>query len=334
MKEHSLHSVNELLEKYRSGVITSEEYACLLEEMNATSDFELREILRVEWDAFMEDDKLPEEKIVAMYDKGIKPHLAPARRSWFKRYWLQVAASVLILLLGGVTTRFYMERQEVQRLADCPITICSGESGSSNVTLPDGTKVRLNARSSLSYKQNFGRKDRRVNLSGEGYFEVQRDENKQFVVSTEVMDIAVLGTVFNVYAYENKDFVEMSLVNGHVRVTPFNNPNKVIDVRPNEKVVYNRATGEMTLKRTNNEMETAWLSNELVFRHEKLGDVFSCLERKYGVRFSIDNSKLLQDIYTGTFTDETIENVLGILRIHYKFDYEIKEGTVYVKTVN
>lgn len=333
MNKFILHTENidELLKKFHAGTITPEEYTRLAETMKGVSDAELQGILQDQWEGFEKYPELPEEKITALYEEGIRPRLKTPMTVRLKRYWMQVAASLLILIMGGLTVKFYMENQEIHQLAERPISIYAGETGNSSVTLPDGTRVRLNASSVLSYKQDFGQKDRRVSLSGEGYFEVKKDESKRFVVSTEVMDVTVLGTTFNVYAYENKDFVEMSLVEGHVQVTAFNHPEQVVDVRPNEKVTYDRNTGKLSLERTSNRLETAWLNNELVFRHDKLKDVFSCLERKFGVIFHVDSEPLLQDVYTGTFGNEKLENILQVLQIHYGFKYTMEDGNILIE---
>lgn len=226
----------------------------------------------------------------------------------------------------------YVEKNEARQLASQNVIIHSGKEGFSMVVLPDGTKVRLNARSSLTYQQDFGRYDRKVTLSGEGYFQVKHDETKQFVVSTGVMDIAVLGTTFNVYAYEDKDFVEMSLVEGSVQVSVSKPAFQQLKVSPNEKVVYDKYTGKLELQRTDNRLETAWTHNELVFRHDKLETVLDCLERKFGVDFVIADSLILKDVYTGVFDDESLPGILHVLTLHYGFKYKEKEGVIYIET--
>ena len=194
------------------------------------------------------------------------------------------------------------------------------------------TIVHLNAKSSLTYSQDFGRNDRKVALSGEGFFEVKKDTEKKFTVGTGYMDIAVLGTKFNVYAYETKDIVEMSLVEGSVDVTTSRPPYQSIRVKPNEKVVYNKRTGNLLHERTSNKMETAWINKELVFRSERLEDVFRCLSRKFAVTFSVDDETLLNDVYTGTFDDENVESIMRVLKYHYKFKYTNEDGVISIQT--
>ena len=247
-------------------------------------------------------------------------------------YWMQIAASLLLLIAGSLTVLTFMQQNEINALAEQNVVIRSGDYGKSLVTLPDGTIVHLNAKSSLTYSQDFGRNDRKVALSGEGFFEVKKDTEKKFTVGTGYMDITVLGTKFNVYAYETKDIVEMSLVEGSVDVTTSRPPYQSIRVKPNEKVVYNKRTGNLLHERTSNKMETAWINKELVFRSERLEDVFRCLSRKFAVTFSVDDETLLNDVYTGTFDDENVESIMRVLKYHYNFKYTNEDGVISIQT--
>lgn len=125
----------------------------------------------------------------------------------------------------------------MQTLAEQDVIVRSGDSGTSQVTLPDGTLVRLNANSSLTYQQNFGQDNRKVKLSGEGYFEVKKNTEKKFIVNTGYIDVTVLGTKFNLYAYEDKDIIEMALVEGHVNVSTSQPPIRLFALNPMKKLL-------------------------------------------------------------------------------------------------
>lgn len=324
--------VSGLLHKFRSGDITPAEFQDLRTRMDAISDVELKHLLETEWEEFEAHSPLSEEKMKTLYEglhirsEEVKP------RFTLKRYWMQIAASLLLLIAGSLTVLTFMQQNEINALAEQNVVIHSGDYGKSLVTLPDGTIVHLNAKSSLTYSQDFGRNDRKVALSGEGFFEVKKDTEKKFTVGTGYMDIAVLGTKFNVYAYETKDIVEMSLVEGSVDVTTSRPPYQSIRVKPNEKVVYNKRTGNLLHERTSNKMETAWMNKELVFRSERLEDVFRCLSRKFAVTFSVDDETLLNDVYTGTFDDENVESIMRVLKYHYKFKYTNEDGVISIQT--
>lgn len=324
--------VSGLLHKFRSGDITPAEFQDLRTRMDAISDVELKHLLEAEWEEFEDHSPLSEEKMRTLYEglhirsEEVKP------RFTLKRYWMQIAASLLLLIAGSLTVLTFMQRNEINALAEQNVVIRSGDYGKSLVTLPDGTIVHLNAKSSLTYSQDFGRNDRKVALSGEGFFEVKKDTEKKFTVGTGYMDITVLGTKFNVYAYEAKDIVEMSLVEGSVDVTTSRPPYQSIRVKPNEKVVYNKRTGNLLHERTSNKMETAWINKELVFRSERLEDVFLCLSRKFAVTFSVDDEALLNDVYTGTFDDENVESIMRVLKYHYNFKYTNEDGVISIQT--
>lgn len=324
--------VTELLNKFRSDEISSMEFQELKSSLNEVTDSELKDMIYLEWDKFSNYSDLPKEKIESLYrnlhisDKPAKP------RFILGKYWIQIAASILLIVTVRLTMLAYMQRQEINTLSEQNVVICSSDYGKSLVTLPDGTIVHLNAKSSLIYSQDFGLKDRNVKLSGEGFFEVKKNAEKKFTVGTGYMDVTVLGTKFNVYAYENKDLVEMSLVEGRVSITTKREPYKDINVKPNEKVTYNKNTGEIRHERTDNKMETAWMDKELVFRSERLGKVFDYLSRKFAVKFNVDDEELLNDIYTGAFDDENIESVMEILKLHYKFEYQNENNMISIQT--
>lgn len=324
--------VSGLLHKFRSGDITPAEFQDLRTHMDTISDVELKHLLEAEWEEFEDHSPLSEEKMKTLYEglhirsEEVKP------RFTLKRYWIQIAASLLLLIAGSLTVLTFMQRNEINALAEQNVVIRSGDYGKSLVTLPDGTIVHLNAKSSLTYSQDFGRNDRKVALSGEGFFEVKKDTEKKFTVGTGYLDIIVLGTKFNVYAYETKDIVEMSLVEGSVDVTTSRPPYQSIRVKPNEKVVYNKHTGNLLHERTSNKMETAWMNKELVFRSERLENVFRCLSRKFAVTFSVDDEALLNDVYTGTFDDENVESIMRVLKYHYNFKYTNEDGVISIQT--
>lgn len=196
------------------------------------------------------------------------------------------------------------------------------------VILPDGSKVNLNSGSYISYQQSFGKKAREVKLSGEAFFEVTKDPKKKFIVHTEYINIEVLGTTFNVYAYERENTVEMVLLTGKVKINTNKAPYQSYYVKPNEKISLDKQSGSLKIKKTDARFETAWLRDEMVFRSERLETVFDKLERKYGVTIQYDNLKQDNDRFTGSFNNEEITGILDILKIHYHFSYKVQGNKI------
>lgn len=327
---HIVNKAKDLLKKFQSGNLSLSDFKELVSTVNDSSDQELEDVLFEEWNKFDTYPSLSQEKIDSLYcHLHKKMKISPFYK--ITRHWGQIAASILLLFASGLTILYYIQHQELQTLAEQDVIVRSGDSGTSQVTLPDGTLVRLNANSSLTYQQNFGQNNRKVKLSGEGYFEVKKNTEKKFIVNTGYIDVTVLGTKFNLYAYEDKDIIEMALVEGHVNVSTSQPPYQTICVKPNEKVTYNKYDNKLNIEKTTTKIETAWLNKELVFREEKLENVFQCLSRKFRVKFSIDSSISVDDVYTGAFDDEKIEDILEVLKIHYGFNYTVKDGKINIR---
>lgn len=330
MEVYNKERLKDWLFKFHAGEISLAEFKRLVDGMNDITEEELFEIFFEQWEGYDDYKALPKHKVEDIYGK-IEERIALHKRRSIGRNFLRVAASVLLVVSLGLAAFWGIQNREMRQLVSQTIIISSGEEGISSVTLPDGTRVKLNVNSVLSYAQNFGQKKREVTLSGEAFFEVKHDAEKKFVVNTNFIDITVLGTTFNVYAYEEKDFVELSLLKGHVSVASVKSPQKVLDVLPNEKVIYDKRTKKMSLYRTMNNVETAWLDKSLVLKGESLRKVFQFLERKYGVEFKLTGiNMLLNDTYTGVFNDCSLDEVLNVLKLHYGFEYLIKDKLVEV----
>lgn len=306
--------MKELLHKYMTGDISVEEFDTLAAMIEKTPDNILSGILQDEWNDFSDDRQ----------DKGRKGNriLRLFRRPGF---WTGIAACLLLAATVGLSLRLNRETAKQELLASREVTVRSGNDGQSSIVLPDGTNVVLNARSSIKYSSDFGAGNRKVTMSGEGFFDVKKDPEHEFVVTAPDMEITVHGTKFNVYAYPESDFSEMSLVEGSVSIRC---NGSVVPVAPNEKVKFFRNTGTFSILRTDNELETAWMKDRIIFVHDPLSHVFEILERRFGVQISCDGDLLLSDRYTGTFKDRSITDILDILRKHYGFSYKIKDNHI------
>jgi ferric-dicitrate binding protein FerR (iron transport regulator) len=308
-------NLRDWLTKYQAERISPEEFRELRQAVNNYSDEELFPVLLDSWNDWDSNYAIP----------------TPATKNFD---WRQIAAAIALLIMGCLSAYLYMDNREITQLADQVTDIKVGKGERASITLPDGTAVRLNSGSVLSYKQDFGKKDRCVSLSGEGYFDVQKDPEKKFTVHTECMNIEVTGTSFNVYAYPDKDILEMALVRGGVAVFSLRSPFEKINVASNEKVIYDKKTGTMKKIITSNTLETAWISKQLVFRSEPIDVVLKKLGRKYGVSIKVVDSLPHKDMYTGVFDKEDVEEVMDILKIHYGFNYKIKGDEIQIFAIN
>lgn len=324
---HVRNNIGKELRKYISNKINPNEFNELKGYINVHSGEELMPVFKECWEEVADQTVTLTAKDKQLLMR-IRQRIPPDHTIGWQRKALQIAASIAIILLTGISAFLYTSNREMSALNEQSVTVKAGKGERLSITLPDGTLVRLNSESELSYKQSFGLKNRMVSLSGEGYFDVTKNTGKVFVVNTEYLDIQVMGTSFNVFAYENKDFIEMALVEGSVNVSTLVPPFKTVKVHPNQKVLYDKIKGDMVVKWTSNELETAWVSKSLAFRSEPLKTVLARIERKYGVTFKVNNSALLNDSYTGAFDQEEIEEVLYILKKHYGFMYQLKGNEI------
>ena len=272
-----------------------------------------------------------------------------------KLLWVTGIAASLFVAWFFVFRSPVVVKQEESKQARNEISTPKGNK--TKVQLPDGTEVWLNADSKITYNENFQGKLREVELTGEAFFDVVRDETRPFVIHTNVIDVKVLGTAFNVRSYANEKNTETSLIRGSVEVTVRHNPEIKYMLKPNDKLVIDNDKAKasetdfvankkleelrsqvakmLRLKIDDNEVnskETLWTENKLAFDSMSLGEISLMLERWFNVKVIVDE-RLKQEKYTGDFDQEDIREVLDILKMtdrgfHYTYDKDKKEVTI------
>lgn len=201
-----------------------------------------------------------------------------------------------------------------------------------DIVLSDNSHVYLNAGSSLRYPVNFipGKK-RQVYLEGEAFFDVSKDTDHPFVVTSGNMDVEVLGTKFNVNAYPEETNINTVLVEGSVRL----NTNEIEENRdasvllePGHMAQWDQKTKSAQTEEVDTELYTGWMQGKLVLRGMRFKDILKKLERHYGVSIQNKNKKLENRVFTATFDVETIEEVLNTFVAETNFDYLIEKEQI------
>lgn len=225
-------------------------------------------------------------------------------RSKTLKYCIAAAAAAALFLTGAATSELMTgKRQET-------VLMASSENISS-YTLPDGSKVWLNKNSWLAYNQKFGKRTRQVTLKGEGYFEVNRDEQRPFIVKMQNnLDIKVLGTTFNACNYPSLNKAEVILRSGSVQVSD-NGRNEYVILKPNQKFTWNEGTAEISSVNAMNCCR--WFEHRLVFDNVKLKDILENLSHKYQTEISLNVGNLADKHMSMTIRDESVEDILDIL---------------------
>ena len=236
----------------------------------------------------------------------------------------RIAAVLLLPVIVASAFYFYSERINHNQFTTVYNTVETPLGMRSSLTLPDGTKVWLNAGSSISYPVLFANNFRQVNLIGEAYFEVKKDKKWPFVVNTKNMNVIVSGTSFNCNAYPENDQVQTVLVEGEVTLVN-QSATELTTLNPGELAVFNNNNQRITKTKTDLSKYIAWKSGKLMFRDDKMNKVVEKLERWYNVEFEIEDREIANYVYTATFIDESLDQVLKMLSLSAPIRYSISE---------
>lgn len=245
----------------------------------------------------------------------VKPEaFLPRKRNWVF-FFGKAAALILITLLVDRGISHFREAA----LTETYQTISVPAGQRTNLTLPDGTNVWLNARTTLTYSSLFAKGDRKVCLDGEAYFEVSHDEEKPFVVESCKGTVEVLGTEFNVEAYSGLPQYEVALMRGKVKVTSVETPQAVV-LSPDTKTVL--VDGKLQVVRVDDFNPYRWRDGLICFRTKPFDDIMRSFEKYYGVMIRIDNPNVFKYTYTGKFRQsDGVEYALRVLQRDLRFHY-------------
>ncbi|QKJ30305.1 FecR domain-containing protein [Mucilaginibacter mali] len=191
------------------------------------------------------------------------------------------------------------------------------------LTLPDSSKVWLNAGTTLQYPEKFTGSARHIRLTtGQAFFEVVHDQSKPFIVSANGADVTVLGTSFEVKAFKNEKDTKITVSTGKVGVLPSHTTKTATMLRPNEQASIDNASKVVTLHKVIAGDIASWRQNKLVFEKETLRDVMKALERKYNVKIIILNKDLFEQKITLRLDNQPLTTVLNVLSFSNNFTYK------------
>ena|GEM_PF-665345 len=253
------------------------------------------------------------------------------RKNQLKQTWIRfripAAAAILIFSLFIYLVQDRKNAGESSLMANTENrSTHNGERTS--FLLPDGTKVSLNADSKLLFPKEFSKGLRQVELSGEAFFEVAPDKEAPFIVHTEALDVRVLGTAFNVEAFPDASEVNTTLVHGKVVLEKEINHKKtrLAEMDPYDRVVFSVENQKVNIqKQTNLEQYIGWKDGKLVFLNASIEEVAKKLELWYNVSVQIQGENLKKSHFTATFTTETVEQALSLLKISFPFEYRMNK---------
>ncbi len=232
---------------------------------------------------------------------------------------LKIAAVLLVAFLGS--WYFFNESRNQDSVVMQTLRVPAGQRA--EITLADGTKVWLNAKTTLLFPSRFTEKNREVKIDGEGFFEVTANKSKPFIVKTKRYDVKVWGTKFNLMAYSEKEIFETSLLEGSVEVMKSNDTHGVM-IKPDERI--SLENNQLVVAPIIYPNHFLWREGIISFNDESFLELVSKLELYFDMKVEVKNDKILDYRCTGKFrTKDGVEHILKVLQLSNKFSFKIDE---------
>jgi transmembrane sensor len=303
--------------------ITADEFLELKHNVNNTDNNDLRHVVESEWlknqhgAQMSKDDK-------EMIKSRLNLYISFEKKKSRKKLMLWVAA--IFIPVVAFFSIYQFESNPVIPDKDFQVMVKPGNKA--QVKLPDNTVVWLNSNSRLKYSKDDSNK-RSVELVGEAFFKVSKDETRPFIVHSGKLSVEVLGTSFNVKADVRKNQIETILVEGKVKLT---SDDLYADyyLKPNEKAVFDTEKNSVTISKVEDFNSLSWKDNVFYFKSERFEDVLHRIEDWYGVKVKLGNSALGNEIITGTFRSHDLNTLLEVFSIQFKLKYKLDNDTVYL----
>lgn len=256
-----------------------------------------------------------------------------------RNYSMAIVGSILgILFIGGYFLTDRTPIESTQQLVAEKLEKNTSKGQRSSILLRDGSKVTLNSETKIVYDDNFGLNNRRIYLNGEAFFEVTKNRNLPFTVTSEHLVTRALGTSFNVRDYADEADASIALATGEVKVnrTTVANKDSNVILKPNEQITLDK-TSQVWMKTIFDvDRVLSWKENNLYFNDMNLSDIIKTLERWYNVKISVVGNGIEKLKYEGTgkFERQSLENILGALGYTMGFESSVNEKQIIIQLTN
>lgn len=283
-------------------------------------------LLRAQWDSMPVDaDPEARERSWQAVERRIHAGVSRKKVLWRRRVAVVAAVVVPLAILLAVYVRVH-DRSRFEERFEMPqfVERVTPYGRTERVVLPDSTVVMLNAGSVLIYPERFCGQTREVHLSGEASFRVRSDARHPFIVRTADLRTEVLGTVFNVSAYADDSFTEVTLCEGRVRVG--GRSSEEFTLRPGEQLCYDRQSRVYSRREVSADEIVSWEKGALVFQRDGIHAIIRALERRYGITIYLSSERYDRDLLTLRIpaectADEAIRLIAQLIPgLHFRFD--------------
>lgn len=322
-----MNDVKELCEKYLQGALSETDRERLLYALKSDAGIDawLRQSIEMADDAIPDSVRERVLRNVTETAAGSEEQQRVVELSSAKRIWQRVAAVAAVVVMTGLGVLAGHWLTPSQQGAEGLLSIRTGVGERSSVTLPDGTEVQLNAKTTVTYDCSMPHDERRVQVDGEAYFKVAKDAEHPFVVSADGVDVACLGTAFNIRNYGEERNVSVLLTEGKVRVSA---GDADLTMEPNSRVVFDKGSRSMSKQLVNPDNYLCWLNNEIRYNDHTMEEIAAELARNYNIRIVITSDRLREERFTGYLGHSSLRNVLEVLSMTSNARYYFDQDTV------
>lgn len=237
-------------------------------------------------------------------------------------------AAVILMLLGSYFVFIHLDRTPEP-------TFLYANTKFDNDTLTDGSIIKLNANSTITYADNFNEDNREIKLEGEAFFDIKRDTSKAFIINIENSRVEVLGTSFNINTELDSHMVSVNVRSGLVKFSYLTQDTlkayQSIQLRAGQKVLYNKNTKALTLSNDSlqNALEYYWVDKQLVFDGIRLEKVMALLEVVYDVKIKFSDEALKDCLLTVAFENEELSQIMAVIASTFNFEVQV-DGRQYL----
>lgn len=340
-----MNTPEELFEKLVNDEITREEFETLLKGLDDTE-------IQAKYDKYLES-KFEEELTLHFNDLEEKPDFLTKRPGFNahrdekqnapektrKRFHLSIAAALLILVGLAFSTLFIISQFDLNNKAlqankdvvPQVLTKSTPNKRMFRMRLEDGSFVHLNAVSSISYPQKFDKKNREIEILGEAYFDIERDEARPFKIKVKDYTVQVLGTSFNIKAYDDEEDFSVTVESGTVSVQLNQDDLAPMILTKGQKLVFNPETEEIQVVSVDAEDELSWRKGILRFEATPMAQVEKTLERWYGIELIIEDKNIYKKTLSGIHQNENLKSVIESITFATGTKYLIKDNSIIIK---
>ncbi len=306
--------VEELIQKYADGIATEKEARQLMHWYSAAS------ITDVQWPSAQPGESQEVyHRMLQRLGQDISSNKAPVVH--FR--WLKVAAILLVIVgLGFVLLQF------VKPFSNNYVTVVTPHGKIQLVILPDSSKLWLNASTEIRYKKSF-LKNRNIELKGEAFFDVAHDATHPFVIDAGGLQTTVVGTSFNIKAYESENKTTVSVISGKVKIGDSEKNPSVLSSAMQYQ--FNRGEQKSTIVTIDTNSVVAWKKGRLHFEGESFANIASSLEKWYGVKIEFNNTAMRNCRYYMSFDNrDSLEKILSVMAelVNINYSTDIASNTI------